>query len=145
MRGPWIFSLVTSQFLLMGVSLGASPQDLLASGHVDEAVQVLEQQVRQAPNDASGYNLLCRAYFMMEEWDRGIANCEHARNLDPQNSLHYLWLGRIYGEKADRAGFFSAAGLAKKVRSSFERAVELAPNDWEARVDLGEFYLEAPG
>jgi tetratricopeptide (TPR) repeat protein len=145
MRGPWIFSLVTSLFLLMGVSLGASPQDLLASGHVDEAVQVLEQQVRQAPNDASGYNLLCRAYFMMEEWDRGIANCEHARNLDPQNSLHYLWLGRIYGEKADRAGFFSAAGLAKKVRSSFERAVELAPNDWEARVDLGEFYLEAPG
>jgi tetratricopeptide (TPR) repeat protein len=145
MRGPWIFSLVTSLFLLMGVSLGASPHDLLASGHVDEAVQVLEQQVRQAPNDASGYNLLCRAYFMMEEWDRGIANCEHARNLDPQNSLHYLWLGRIYGEKADRAGFFSAAGLAKKVRSSFERAVELAPTDWEARVDLGEFYLEAPG
>ncbi|HKV80648.1 MAG TPA: tetratricopeptide repeat protein [Candidatus Sulfotelmatobacter sp.] len=145
MRGPWICSLVVSLFLLMGVSLGTSPPDLLASGHVDEAVRVLEQQVRQAPNDASVYNLLCRAYFMMEEWDRGIANCERARNLDPQNSLHYLWLGRIYGEKADRAGFFSAAGLAKKVRSSFERAVQLAPNDWETRVDLGEFYLEAPG
>jgi tetratricopeptide (TPR) repeat protein len=82
---------------------------------------------------------------MMEEWDRGISNCERARNLDQQNSLHYLWLGRIYGEKADRAGFFSAAGLAKKVRTSFERAVELAPNDWEARTVLGEFYVEAPG
>jgi len=114
MCGSWISSLVASLFLLMGASLGASPQELLASGHVDEAVQVLEQQVRQAPNDASGYNLLCRAYFMMEEWDRGIANCERARNLDPQNSLHYLWLGRNYGEKADRAGFLSAAGLAKK-------------------------------
>jgi tetratricopeptide (TPR) repeat protein len=144
MRGPRISSLVASLFLVMGASLGASPQELLASGHVDEAVQVLEQQVRQAPNDASGYNLLCRAYFMMEEWDRGIANCERARNLDPQNSLHYLWLGRNYGEKADRAGFLSAAGLAKKVRTSFERAVELAPNDWEARTVLGEFYLEAP-
>ena len=145
MRGLRTFSLLASLLLLMGVSLGTSPPDLLASGHVDEAVRVLEQQVRQAPNDASVYNLLCRAYFMMEEWDRGIANCERARNLDPQNSLHYLWLGRIYGEKADRAGFFSAAGLAKKVRSSFERAVQLAPNDWETRVDLGEFYLEAPG
>jgi tetratricopeptide (TPR) repeat protein len=106
---------------------------------------MLEQQVRQAPNGAEGYNLLCRAYFMTAEWDRGIPNCERARNLDPQNSQYHLWLGRIYGEKADHAGFFSAAGLAKKVRTSFERAVELAPNDWQARVDLGEFYLEAPG
>ena len=122
-----------------------SPQELLALGRVDEAVPLLEQQVRQAPNNAAGYSLLCRAYFMMEEWDRGIANCERARNLDPQNSFYHLWLGRVYGEKADHAGFLSAAGLAKKVRTSFERAVELAPNGWEARADLGEFYLEAPG
>lgn len=137
--------LLASLFLVSGVSASASPQELLASGRVDEAVQVLEQQVKHAPNDAAGYNLLCRAYFMMEDWDRGISNCEHARSLDPQNSRYHLWLGRIYGEKADRAGFFSAAGLAKKVRSSFEHAVELDPNNWEARADLGEFYLEAPG
>ena len=145
MRAASIFRLVAALFLLTGASLAASPQDLIASGQVDEAVQVLEQQVRQAPNDAAGYNLLCRAYFMMEEWDRGITNCEHARNLDPQNSLHYLWLGRIYGEKADRAGFLSAAGLAKKSRSAFERAVELDPRNWEARKDLAEFYASAPG
>ena len=128
-----------------GMSAASSPQELLASGRVDEAAHMLEQQVRLAPNDAAGYNLLCRAYFMMAEWDRGIPNCERARNLDPQNSQYHLWLGRIYGEKADRAGFLSAAGLAKKVRTSFERAVDLAPNDWQARVDLGEFYVEAPG
>lgn len=140
-----VILLLASLFLVPGVSASASPQELLASGRVDEAVQVLEQQVNHAPNDAAGYNLLCRAYFMMEDWDRGISNCEHARSLDPQNSRYHLWLGRIYGEKADRAGFFSAAGLAKKVRSSFEHAVELDPNNWEARADLGEFYLEAPG
>jgi tetratricopeptide (TPR) repeat protein len=54
-------------------------------------------------------------------------------------------LGRIYGEKADRAGFLNAMGLAKKVRSEFERAVEFSPSSWEARTDLAEFYLEAPG
>ena len=145
MRRTAIVSLLFSVFLTPAVSASASSQELLAAGHVDEAVQVLEQQVNRAPNDAAGYNLLCRAYFMMEDWDRGITNCEHARNLDPQNSRYYLWLGRIYGEKADRAGFFAAAGLAKKVRSSFERAVELDPNDWQARADLGEFYIEAPG
>jgi tetratricopeptide (TPR) repeat protein len=118
---------------------------MLTSGHVDEAVQLLEQQVRQIPNDAGSHNLLCRAYFMMEDWDRGISNCERARDLDPQNSLNYLWLGRAYGEKADRANFLSAAGLAKKVRGAFERAVELDPTNWQARSDLGEFYVDAPG
>jgi len=134
-----------SLFVLPGISASPSPAELLTSGHVDEAVQVLEQQIRQTPNDAATHNLLCRAYFVMEDWDRGIANCERARDLDPQNSLYYLWLGRVYGEKADRANFLTAAGLAKKVRSAFERAVELAPTSWEARADLGEFYVEAPG
>ncbi len=50
----------------------------------------------------------------------------------------------MYGEKADRSGFLSAAILAGKVHTEFERAVELSPDNWEARTDLAEFYLEAP-
>ncbi len=123
----------------------ASPQELLAAGRVDEVIPILKQQIASHPTDADAQNLLCRAYFMLEEWDHGIEACERARNLNPQKSLYQLWLGRIYGEKADRAGFLSAAGLAKKVRVSFERAVELDPRSWEARTDLAEFYLEAPG
>lgn len=121
------------------------PSELLAAGHVDEAIETLQQKIVHSPADAESHNLLCRAYFMLEEWDRSIAECERARNLDPQSSLYHLWLGRVYGEKADRAGFLSAAGLAKKVRSSFERAVELDPHSWEARKDLAEFYCNAPG
>jgi tetratricopeptide (TPR) repeat protein len=133
-------------FLLLQPAFAASsPKDLLAAGRVDDAIQTLQQHISRSPTDAESYNLLCRAYFMLEEWDRGIPACERARNLDPQSSLYSLWLGRIYGEKADRAGFLSAAGLVKKVRTSFERAVELDPKSWEARTDLAEFYLEAPG
>lgn len=125
---------------------GAAPaKQLLASGHVDEALTVLNEQVKRAPSDAEGFNLLCRVHFVLEDWDHAISACEHAVNLDPRKSLYQLWLGRAYGEKADQAGVFSAAGLAKKVRISFERAVQLDPNSSEARTDLGEFYTEAPG
>src|ERR1700730_4599978 len=135
--------------LFLALSLPArvaadSPQDMLAAGRVDDAIQTLKPQISHPPTDAEANNLLCRAYFMLEEWDHGISACERAVNLAPQNSLYHLWLGRTYGEKADRAGFMSAAGLAKKVRSKFERAVELDPKSWEARTDLAEFYLEAP-
>jgi len=119
--------------------------ELLISGRVDELVHDLQQQIVRSPNDAAAENTLCRAYFMMEEWDRGIAACERAVSLDPQNSSYYLWLGRVYGEKADRSGFMSAPGLAKKSRAAFERAVELNPKNVEGHVDLGEFYAEAPG
>jgi tetratricopeptide (TPR) repeat protein len=130
---------------LPAIAAANSPQDLIAAGRVNDAIQTLKQQISHSPTDAEASNLLCRAYFMLEEWDHGISACERAVNLAPQDSLCHLWLGRIYGEKADRAGFVSAAGLAKKVRTEFERAVELDPKNWQARTDLAEFYLEAPG
>jgi tetratricopeptide (TPR) repeat protein len=121
-----------------------SAADLLAAGRVDNAIQTLQQQLAQSPDDAASQNLLCRAHFMLDEWDRGIPACERAVALDSSNALYHLWLGRIDGEKADRAGFLSAMGLAKKVHTEFERSVELDPANVAARTDLAEFYLEAP-
>jgi tetratricopeptide (TPR) repeat protein len=151
MRVTRLFHLrqIWAQFALASVLLmipawASSPRQLLASGHADEAIANLQQQIDRSP-DAESYILLCRAYFMIEDWDSAINACQHARDLDPQQSAYYLWLGRAYGEKADRAGFISALELAKKLRVAFERAVELDPGNWEARTDLAEFYVEAPG
>ena len=117
----------------------------LASGRVDEAIAALHGQINSSPNDAVAQNLLCRAYFSLGQWDRGISACEKAVALAPENGQYHLWLGRIYGEKADKASFLTAAGLAGKVRTEFETAVKLTPNNVDARSDLAEFYLEAPG
>lgn len=121
-----------------------TPQELLDAGRVDQLRQMLEQQIQQTPT-AEAYNLLCRADFELDAWDEGIPACEKAVSLAPNDGLYHLWLGRVYGEKADRVNFMKAAGLAGKVRHEFERAVELMPDSWEARTDLAEFYLEAPG
>jgi tetratricopeptide (TPR) repeat protein len=131
--------------LLVSLRVAAeTPEDLLNAGRVDEAIQRLQQQIKKSPN-AGSYNLLCRAHFELGAWDAGSSACEKAIELDPGNGIYHLWMGRIYGEKASHAGMLSAAGLAKKVRLEFEHAVELAPENWEARADLAEFYLEAPG
>ena len=130
---------------LISISAAAeTPLALLAAGRVDQLIPILEQQIHAAPT-AEAYNLLCRAQFELDAWDAGLPACEKAISLEPTNGLYHLWLGRIYGEKADRSGFLKAVGLAKKVRVEFERAVEFDPDSWEARTDLAEFYLEAPG
>ena len=131
--------------LLLSTALARSTDPLLEEGRIDEAIASLQQQIKSFPNNAEAYNLLCRSYFTLENWDRGIAACEKATSLEPNNSLYHLWLGRIYGEKADGANFLSAARLAGKVRDHFETAVRLNPDSIPARTDLAEFYLEAPG
>ncbi len=122
-----------------------SPSDLLAAGRVDDVITTVRGQINSAPNDAASYNFLCRAYFAVSNWDRAISACEKAVTLAPNNSEYHLWLGRTYGEKADASSFLTAAGLAKKVRTEFERAVALDPKNAVGRTDLAEFYLEAPG
>jgi cytochrome c-type biogenesis protein CcmH/NrfG len=121
-----------------------SPESLLAQGRVDDLITTLQSKVTYSP-DANSYNLLCRAHMLVEDWDAGIRACQKAVAIEPSNSRYHLWLGRVYGEKADHSSFWSAASLAKKVRAEFETAVRLDPNDVEARSDLGEYYLEAPG
>jgi tetratricopeptide (TPR) repeat protein len=122
-----------------------SPTDLLAAGRVDDAISSLSGKLNTSPNDPESHNLLCRAYFAVGKWDSAISECEKAVTLQPNSGEYHLWLGRTYGEKADASNFFSAASLAKKVRTEFERAVQLDPNNVSARTDLAEFYLEAPG
>ncbi|MBO0910895.1 MAG: tetratricopeptide repeat protein [Acidobacteria bacterium] len=118
---------------------------LIANGRVDDAIRVLDTRISASPNDALAHNLLCRAYLSIGQWDAGISECERAVSLEPRNGQFHLWLGRVYGEKADKSSFFHAAGLARKVRDQFEAAVHLLPRSVEALTDLAEFYLEAPG
>ena len=141
-------SLILVLALSSAAALAAADESapaLLAAGRADDAITTLHSRINSSPNDAEAYNLLCRAYFSMGDWDRGISACEKAVALAPNNSRYHMWLGRIYGEKADGSNFFSAASLAGKVRNEFEAAVRLDPNNVDARSDLGEFYLEAPG
>jgi tetratricopeptide (TPR) repeat protein len=56
---------------------------------------------------------------------------------------HYL-LGAAYGIEAQSAGRFRQMRLAGKIKSQFERAVELDPSHFGAREGLIQFHLQAP-
>lgn len=123
----------------------ASPGQLLCAGRLDDAIEALKARTREVPNDAEAFQRLARAYYSSQRWDEAVAAAERAVALRPNSSDDHLWLGRAYGEKADHSSFFSAARLAGKARTEFERAVELNAASAQARRDLAEFYLEAPG
>ena len=117
----------------------------LAAGRADDAISRLNLSLSAQPGDAEAHNLLCRVYYQEQRWDDAIHQCEAAVQLAPLDSGYHLWLGRAYGEKADSIHSIKAYGLAKKVRSEFERAVQLNGKNVDALSDLGEFYTAAPG
>ncbi len=121
-----------------------SNKELLDSGRIDQAISELTHELSSSNADPEVSNLLCRAYYSLEIWDQAEAHCKKAVSLAPGNSDFHLWLGRVYGEKAERTNFIAAASLAGKLRTEFERAVELNPKNLDARLDLSEFYIEAP-
>lgn len=143
-------SLIVAFVLAMpSVSPANAPLDtvhqLLVNGQADAAIQALRTSLSSNPSGAAEHNLLCRVHYAEERWDPAVSECERAANLNPSSGLNQLWLGRAYGEKAEHSSWFTAIGLAKKTRIAFEKAVELDPNNIEARSDLSEYYIEAPG
>jgi tetratricopeptide (TPR) repeat protein len=117
----------------------------LTSGKMDEAIRSLNAHISANANDAEAYNLLNRAYYNLEDWDAAIKNGEKAVELKPDDANYRLWLGKAYGEKADKVGPFNAMGLAKKSAAEFEKVVKLDPKDRRGWMALAEFYVEAPG
>lgn len=124
---------------LVIASASSSPEQMIASGSIDEVIRTLSGR-----SDAASVNLLSRAYYAIEQWDNAVRNGEKAVSLAPDNSMYHLWLGREYGEKANAANPLSAASLAKKAKAEFEQAVKLDPTNVQAHADLAEYYTDAP-
>jgi tetratricopeptide (TPR) repeat protein len=110
-----------------------------------EARTELSAAAKSDPKNAGAAYYLGRAYLADTAYSDAAKWLERAVDLDPKNSAYHLWLGNAYGSLAQRANKFKQPFLAKKVKNEFERAVELDPNNLDAREGLISFYLQAPG
>jgi tetratricopeptide (TPR) repeat protein len=116
---------------------------LYEAGEFQKAADLLRRAPASGRADLSLW--LGKSCLRARKWDEAIAALEEAVKLQPSTSINHLWLGRAYGEKASRASALSAFGIARKVVREFETAVKLDPSNMDARFDLLEFYVEAPG
>lgn len=97
------------------------------------------------PRDFQDFLQAGRDYYNHGKHDEAIKELQEAVRLQPNSSEAHLWLGRALGRKAEKSSRFRAAFIVGDVRRAFERAVQLDPSNVEARSDLLDFYLEAPG
>jgi Flp pilus assembly protein TadD len=137
-----------SGFLFLIFTAGASPDIVRQASALyqrtayEDSLHILAED--PAP-DAANYVLSGKNYFMLGEYKRAIEFLDKALALSPSNSEYELWLGRAWGRRAEASGWLTAGVHAAKARQCFEKAVAWDPHNREAKNDLFDFYLNAPG
>ncbi len=113
---------------------------LYRSTEYQQAIQTLSGT---AGADAS--LLMAQSWFQLEEYKKATDLLEKTIERTPDRAGLHLWLGRAFGRRAETSNPLMAPRYASKARENFERAVALDAQNIEARSDLFEYYLQAPG
>jgi tetratricopeptide (TPR) repeat protein len=118
---------------------------LFEAGKFKEAKTVFEPAFRSNAADAAAAFYLGRIAIEERRHDRAADYFETAVKLEPKNATYFLWLGRAYGRAAQDANVLRQPGLARKAKGAWERAIDLDADNLDARSDLIQYYVQAPG
>jgi tetratricopeptide (TPR) repeat protein len=114
---------------------------LFQAKHFPDARAAFEKLAAKEPQNAPVHYYLGRIALDRDDADNAIDELEQATADDPKNSDYAFWLGSAYGVYARQHNSISKAC---KCRDAFLRAVELNPDNIEARAALATFYRMSP-
>jgi tetratricopeptide (TPR) repeat protein len=120
------------------------PQVLIKAGHWKRARALVEPKYMAQPNDSELNYLMSEIDDAFDDLENARARAEKAVALRSEVSRYHQQLAEVYGETAETASLFAKGGWARRFKAEAERAVELDPNNLQARFDLLEYDLQAP-
>ena len=119
--------------------------DLLEHGAFKRARAELERRLAAHPDDPMTLALMGQVKLFYGDLASARAMGERAVQMDPNNAEFHLWLGEAYGVTAQKAPVLRKMGWGKKFRHETETAIALDPRQVEARENMMQFFLVAPG
>jgi tetratricopeptide (TPR) repeat protein len=112
--------------------------------YTEAKAELLALQKASDRNAAAAY-YLGRIATIDNDGDEAIRQFERAVQGEDANALYHLWLGNAVRDAASSASKIKQPFMARRVKKEWERAVELDPNQLDARFSLVQFYVIAPG
>lgn len=126
---------------------------LRLSGQVDEAMTLLEETVKEHPDDTKAWFEMARTHWHQWPATRDFSDAakaiDRACKLDPNDARLWLWAGNIYMYHAVAKAhhpkhMLGLPGAMKKSRKRLEKALVADPNCHEARELLYHLYDNNP-
>jgi tetratricopeptide (TPR) repeat protein len=114
---------------------------------VQSADKMARDRIAKDQQDEAAYNFVAMAALNGDQGLREAAmpTLEACIEKNPKSSLCHHRLGQLYGVTAMSGGMMAILKYAPRIKDLFVRAVELDPTSFEARRDLVQYYLQAPG
>jgi tetratricopeptide (TPR) repeat protein len=120
-------------------------EQLFEARRFDEAKVAFQQRIARDKNNANALFYMGRVEYAQGRSGNAVDWFEKAMERDEKNATYHVWLGNALGDEAQKASKLRQPFLARRVKSEFERAVELDPTQIDAREGLVGFYSMAPG
>lgn len=120
-------------------------QKLVTDQKLDEARAEVQAALKKNGSDDAALHCMGRVYMAMDKSGDAADWFEKAIKANEKVSAHHLWLGNALGDQAQHANKLKQPFLARRVKTEFEKAVELDPVSVDARHGLIQFYSQAPG
>jgi Tfp pilus assembly protein PilF len=136
--------------ILFGTSVATAQSDLQTGKEIFEkknyygAKKFFNDYLKNDPENAEAYYYLGR--IAMEEDDLELAtdHFDKATDLDDARSEYFTWQGIAYVQLLSTVDFMKQGMYAPRALNSLEKAVNLDPNNIDARMWLGGYYAQAP-
>lgn len=131
--------------LLVSAQAAANEYSALLRTHKYADVErIANARLAQDAGNADALVALNEVSLAEGRTDDAVKLGERCVAAQPKGSNCHLAFGNALGRKAMTAGMMSAMSYAGKVREAFKTAVELDPQNMDARFSLMTYYMQAP-
>ncbi|MBL7996597.1 tetratricopeptide repeat protein [bacterium] len=121
-------------------------RELFKNKKYAEARMIFENISKGSGHEAEACYYLGSIYLRFErDPDKAIEYLEKAIEADNSKSEYHMALSNALGAKIMQSNVIKQAMLARRIKSELEKAVELNPNNAEARMSLLQMYVMMPG
>jgi tetratricopeptide (TPR) repeat protein len=118
---------------------------LMKARKFDDVARIASAKLAQDAGNADALVVTSEVALAEGRIDDAVKLGERCIAAQPKVSNCHLAYGNALGTKAVTAGIMSAIGYAGKIRDAFKTAVELDPQNMDARFSLMTYYMQAPG
>ena len=116
----------------------------LKGGDAAAAEALVAPLASATPPDAAALHLLSQVRLAQKRTKEAVEAAEAATKADPTRAEHFSQLGMALSARMPEVGFMQMAMLSGRMKSAFEKSVELDPRHVAGLIGLCRFHVNAP-